>query len=99
MDYRQAKSIENENGAWIDVRLPNEYQTKHLPNSINIPLPILRSKVTKLDKDRHYIVCCETGRRSSTAAYLLGQNGLTAHVLKDGLQNLPMEDFLFGEPN
>jgi len=98
VDYAQAKSIENENGVWIDVRLPSEYQTKHLPNSINIPLPILRSKVTKLDKDRKYIVCCETGRRSSTAAYLLGQNGVSAYVLSDGLQNLPMDDFMFGEP-
>ncbi len=95
VNYKHAKSIESENGAWIDVRLPSEYQTKHLPNSVNIPLPILRSKVIKLDKDRSYIVCCETGRRSSTAAYLLGQNGLSAYVLRDGLQNLPMAEFLF----
>jgi len=96
VDYNQAKSIETESGVWIDVRLPSEFQTKHLRNSVNIPLPILRSKVTKLNKDRQYIVCCETGRRSSTAAYLLGQNGLSAFVLQNGLQNLPTDEFLFG---
>ena len=99
VDYNKAMLIKGDNGAWIDVRLPSEYQTKHLPNSTNIPLPILRSKVTKLDKDRDYIICCETGRRSSTVAYLLGQHGLSAYVLQDGLQNLPMEDFLFDEPH
>lgn len=86
--FAEAQSIEENAGVWVDVRLPTEYQTRHLRDSINIPLPILRSKVEKLDKDRKYIIYCDTGRRSSTATYLLSQNGFSAYVLKGGLQNV-----------
>jgi rhodanese-related sulfurtransferase len=71
--------------------LPSEYQSRHLPNSINIPLPLLRNKLDKLDADRKYIVCCDTGRRSSTATYLLTQNNFNAYVLESGLQGVPSE--------
>ena len=86
--FTEAQTIANETGIWIDVRLPTEYQTRHLRGSINIPLPILRSKVEKLDKDKKYIIYCDTGRRSSTATYLLTQNGFSAYVLKGGLQHV-----------
>ncbi|NOZ53899.1 MAG: cyclic nucleotide-binding domain-containing protein [Gammaproteobacteria bacterium] len=92
--FTEAQSIENGAGIWIDVRLPAEYQTWHLRDSINIPLPVLRSKVDKLDKERTYIIYCDTGRRSSTATYLLTQNGFSAYVLKDGLNNNVDSTFL-----
>jgi rhodanese-related sulfurtransferase len=91
LTYNEAKQVADEGGVWIDVRLPSEYQSRHLPNSINIPLPLLRNKLDKLDADRKYIVCCDTGRRSSTATYLLTQNNFNAYVLEDGLQSVPSE--------
>jgi rhodanese-related sulfurtransferase len=32
-----------------------------------------------------YVVCCDTGRRSSAAAYILSERGFEAYVLKGGL--------------
>ena len=97
VSFADAKTISQNGGIWIDVRLPSEYQPQHLIGSINLPLPILRSKMGKLDKNKEYIVCCDTGRRSSTAAYLLGQNGYNAYVLTDGTQVLPMDEFAFSD--
>jgi CRP-like cAMP-binding protein len=92
LGYEEAKQVTNEGGMWIDVRLPSEFQSRHLLNSINIPLPLLRAKLDKLDANRKYIVCCDTGRRSSTATYLLTQNNFNAYVLENGLQAVPSEE-------
>ena len=89
--YDQARQMVADGGIWIDVRLPSEYQSRHLLNSINIPLPLLRTKLDKLDASRTFVICCDTGRRSSTATYLLTQNSFNAYVLEDGLQGVPGE--------
>jgi len=88
----EAKKLLEEGAIWIDVRLPQEHQERHLPGSINIPLPILRAKLDRLDSKRTYIVYCDTGRRSSTATYLLTQNGFVAYILAGGLQSVPADD-------
>jgi CRP-like cAMP-binding protein/rhodanese-related sulfurtransferase len=90
--YADARAIGKEGGLWIDVRLPAEYQTHHIKGSINIPLPLLRFKLEKLAPDRRYIIYCDTGRRSSIAAYLLSQNGFDAYVLQDSLEHVPASE-------
>ncbi len=83
-----------ENGAiFLDVRLPGEYGNAHLEGSINIPLAAIRSEITSIDRDKEYIAYCDTGRRSTSAVFLLGQFGIDAHVLKDGLSNVPLENY------
>ena len=94
VDYRAAKNITQQSGVWVDVRLPTEYQGRHFLNSINIPLPILRAKIDKLDKNIPYVVYCDTGRRSSTATYLMSQNGFDASVLKGGLQQIDPDELV-----
>jgi len=42
-------------------------------------------KLNALDKNIQYVVCCDTGRRSSAAAYILSERGFEAYVLKGGL--------------
>lgn len=91
VSYEDAKEIAKTDTLWIDVRLPAEHQAKRLQGSVNIPLPILRSKVEKMDKSKKYIIYCDTGRRSSTATYLLSQNGFEAYVLKQGINNIDNE--------
>ncbi|HEY5602833.1 MAG TPA: cyclic nucleotide-binding domain-containing protein [Gammaproteobacteria bacterium] len=88
VSFPEAKEIANGQGIWVDVRLPAEFQSQHLNGSVNIPLPLLRSKVDKLEKHKKYIIYCDTGRRSSTATYLLTENGFEAYVLKDGLNSV-----------
>lgn len=69
----------------IDVRLESEYANNAIPGSINIPLFMLRIKADSLDPAKKYILYCDTGRRSSAAAFLLSERGLRASCLKGGL--------------
>lgn len=71
---------------WIDVRFPAEYQGDGYPGAINIPLNDIRQASAALDPAREYIVYCQTGRRSSAAAFLLSQRGLHAALLDGGMR-------------
>ena len=42
-----------------------------MDGAINLPLYFIRLKLKSLDRDIHYVVCCDTGRRSSAGAYIL----------------------------
>jgi rhodanese-related sulfurtransferase len=75
-----------EGAVWVDVRLPVEWRHDGLPGSINLPLSELRQDFHQLDAGKEYIVYCQTGRRSSAAAFLLGQRGLRAYLLQGGLR-------------
>ena len=71
---------------WIDVRFPAEYQSDGYPGAINIPLNDIRPASAALDPAIEYIVYCQTGRRSSAAAFLLSQRGLHATLLEGGMR-------------
>lgn len=85
VDYRQAKGIIAGGGKWLDVRLPSEFDHYHAEGAINVPLYFIRNKLKSLDPNVNYVVCCDTGRRSSAAAYILSERGFRAAVLKGGL--------------
>ncbi|PKO49974.1 MAG: cyclic nucleotide-binding protein, partial [Betaproteobacteria bacterium HGW-Betaproteobacteria-20] len=68
----------------LDVRFKSEYAYQHPEGAISAPLHELRSIAPQLEKGREYIVYCQTGRRSSAAAFILAQFGLTAYVLSIG---------------
>ena len=73
------------NARWLDVRLPSEHQNLAIEDSINIPLYFIRLKLSTLDRSMRYVCYCDTGRRSSAAAFILMERGYDAYVLKDGL--------------
>jgi len=85
VDYEKAKEIVSQGGKWLDVRLPSEFQNFRIDGAVNIPLYFIRLKLNALDKNIQYVVCCDTGRRSSAAAYILSERGFEAYVLKGGL--------------
>jgi CRP-like cAMP-binding protein/rhodanese-related sulfurtransferase len=85
VDYEKAKEIVARGGKWLDVRLPSEFQNFRIDDAVNIPLYFIRLKLNALDRNIPYVVCCDTGRRSSAAAYILSERGFEAYVLKDGL--------------
>ena len=72
----------------IDVRMEDEHRQGNLKGSLNLPLYLLRLRINALDPARPYILYCQTGSRSSTAAFLLAQRGFDAHVLTGGLDAL-----------
>lgn len=72
----------------IDVRLEAEFAAGSLKGSSNIPLYLLRLKADNLDRRVPCILFCQSGRRSSAAAFLLAQRGFDARVLSGGLDAL-----------
>ena len=85
VSYEQARDIVARGGKWLDVRLPSEHQNLSIEESLNIPLYFIRLKLSTLDRRTRYVVYCDTGRRSSAAAYILVERGFDAYVLRGGL--------------
>ena len=83
----QAEEIIRSGGQWLDVRLPSEFENQHLDGAINIPLYFMRLKISTLDRSKRYILCCDTGRRSSAGAYILSERGYDAYVLQGGINS------------
>ncbi len=81
----EADAIIAEGGQWLDVRLPSEFENHHKDGALNIPLYFIRLKLSTLDKNKKYVVCCDTGRRSSAGAYILSERGFQAYVLQGGI--------------
>jgi len=87
VDAAEGAAIVANGGTWLDVRLPSEFENFHLPEAINVPLYFVRLKLKTLDPDMPYVVCCDTGRRSSAGAFILNKRGFNASVLRSGLNS------------
>lgn len=87
LDYKEAQRIiDQDDACFLDVRMPAEFAQQHIPGSQNMPMIFLRLKYKKeLDPAKKYILCCDTGRRSSAAAYILAERGFDTYVLKGGV--------------
>ncbi len=72
-------------GFLLDVREPVELAVEHLPQSLNIPLGELRSRLDDLPRDREILVVCRSGQRAYTATRMLVQNGFDARVVSGGM--------------
>src|SRR2546430_17516812 len=71
----------------LDVRLPSEHQNLAIEGALNVPLYLIRLKLSTLDRATPYVVYCDTGRRSSAAAYILVERGFDAYVLTGGVNS------------
>ncbi len=87
LDWQEAKRRVSSGAQWIDVRYPAEFVHDGLPDAINIPLNEVRRSVPLLDAKREYVTYCQSGRRSSAAAFILSQRGLHASVLAGGMNS------------
>lgn len=85
IELSSAQELVKDSARWLDVRLESEHANTGLSGSSNIPLFMLRMKVDSLDSKVPYIVYCDTGRRSSAAAFLLSERGFQAYCLTGGL--------------
>jgi rhodanese-related sulfurtransferase/glyoxylase-like metal-dependent hydrolase (beta-lactamase superfamily II) len=61
----------------LDVRNPREWATKHIEGSVNVPLNHLQERIAEIPRDRRIAVHCAGGYRSSIAASILHQYGIT----------------------
>ena len=81
----EADKMVAEGAVWVDVRMDTEFKNNGIEGAINIPVFMLRLKADSLDPSKKYILYCDSGRRSSAAAYLLSERGVEAYCLKGGL--------------
>jgi formylglycine-generating enzyme required for sulfatase activity/CRP-like cAMP-binding protein/chromosome segregation ATPase len=89
--YEQALGMVDEGAVWLDVRSPGEYENSAFEDSANIPLAELRGEMPELVYNAKYIICCDTGRRSASAAFILSHKGFEVYVLDGGMNGLPLE--------
>ena len=94
IDYETARGLDAD---WIDVRLPDEFESGHVAGATNIPLFVLRMKAQKMDPKRTHVIYCDTGRRSSAASFILSERGFDVRVLEHGLQHVPADGLEQGE--
>jgi CRP-like cAMP-binding protein len=83
-----ARQMQDGSAVLLDVRLENEHGAKSIRGSLNIPLFKLRERIGELDKEKTYILYCDTGARSSSAAFVLRRRGYDAVYLEGGLSSL-----------
>ncbi len=98
VSYEEADAQVAKGAVWLDVRSPAAYAAGHLDHSVSFPLETLRYQAPNLAPDQKYVLCCDDGHLSSTAAYLLTDRGYAVSVLEGGLRTVP-PDLLVKEKN
>lgn len=82
--------MEEESGYIIlDVRTPEEFRERHIPNAINIPNETIGSEdIQELpEKDQLILVYCRSGNRSKQASGKLAELGYTNIVEIGGIND------------
>lgn len=91
ISMEDAKVIMDEEKGYIilDVRTPDEFAEKHIPNAINIPNETIGTEeIAELpDKEQKILVYCRSGNRSKQAAEKLVQLGYTNVVEIGGIND------------
>jgi CRP-like cAMP-binding protein len=91
VDYQQAVAMVGEDAVWVDVRTADEYDNGAFEDSVNMPLSNLRDEMSELVFNTKYIICCDTGRRSESAGFLLSHKGFDVYVLEGGIPDVSSE--------
>ena len=78
LTHDEAKKMmaNNPDAIVLDVRTPEEYEKKHIPSALLVPIEDLRNgNFSKLpDKNQTILIYCWTGRRAENVAQILVDN-------------------------
>lgn len=85
VNYPTATKMVDEGAVWLDVRTPDEYARGSFEDSVNLPLASLRSELPELVFNTSYVICCDSGQCSDSAAFVLSHKGFDVYVLKGGV--------------
>jgi rhodanese-related sulfurtransferase len=93
------ENISNADFVILDVRTPGEFSSGHLPRAINLDYNDnnFEANLNQLDKNKTYLVYCQAGHRSSSAASMMSGKGFkSVKTLAGGIsdwtqQNKPVE--------
>lgn len=88
LHWVKPEDISKEPYVLLDVRPESEFKENALKDAVNLPLLELRQEAKALNAQRKYLVYCDNGSRSASAAYLLAERGFDVSVLKGGLSSL-----------
>ena len=80
---------EKNNYVILDVRTKEEYNEKHIVDSILIPYDEISDKTVNIAKDKTILVYCRSGKRATTAVEKLKSLGYTAYNM-GGLDNIDL---------
>jgi len=75
----------------LDVREPQEFALGHVEGARNIPLQLLRGKMSELPRDKEILVYCAVGQRSYYASRALRLNGFPAKNISGGIRTYRAE--------
>ncbi|NOQ36409.1 MAG: cyclic nucleotide-binding domain-containing protein [Methylococcaceae bacterium] len=89
--FIETELLLDEGAVLLDVRPPDEYERIHLPEAINTPLFSLRMELKSLDKNKVYLLICNNGKVSESAAFLLKSYNFTVKIIRDGMRKVPQE--------
>jgi rhodanese-related sulfurtransferase len=84
-----------EEPAYIDVRTPHEFESVHIPDARNIPLPSLEPVVEdlrQLSRRNSLVLVCRTQNRAKMAHELLSRHGITNCSVLEGGMNRWIEE-------
>lgn len=71
----------------LDVRNPDEYQLKHVPGAVLVPLPELGQRIEEVPEGRPlYVICARGGRSRSAAEAMRVQLGWDVRNVTDGTE-------------
>jgi len=72
-----SENVGNQDFVILDVRTPDEYTTRHIAGAIDISYESAQFKndVAKLDRNKQYLVYCQTGVNSAAAAQIMAGLG------------------------
>jgi NADPH-dependent 2,4-dienoyl-CoA reductase/sulfur reductase-like enzyme/rhodanese-related sulfurtransferase len=79
--WHEVATLDSQKSVLLDVRDDDEREEGYIPESLHIPLPELRQRLSELPDDREIIAYCQTGQRSYFACRLLMLNGFKARNL------------------
>jgi phage shock protein E len=73
----EAKELVKSGAVLVDVRTPEEFEAKHLPGAINIPVEDLDKRRAELPKEKDVVLYCRSGSRSARGRSVLLDSGFT----------------------
>jgi NADPH-dependent 2,4-dienoyl-CoA reductase/sulfur reductase-like enzyme/peroxiredoxin family protein/TusA-related sulfurtransferase/rhodanese-related sulfurtransferase len=87
VSWQEMQELASKGSYILDVREEAEYVLDYLPGSTNIPLSVLRNRLTEIPKDQEIYVYCAVGIRGYAAARVLMQNGYNVKNLDGGFKS------------
>ncbi|WMT42948.1 FAD-dependent oxidoreductase [Paenibacillus sp. D2_2] len=93
----QLTDRDSANTILVDVRSELEHANGHIPDSLNIPVDELRSRLDELDASKEIWVYCQVGLRGYTSARILQQKGFKVRNLTGGYKTYQMANYKPGK--